>query len=50
MERRTWKEEIYDAFIALGGDAQYKDLYEYLEKMFLAIMKVRMLKRLLERR
>lgn len=22
MERRTWKEEIYDAFIALGGDAQ----------------------------
>ena len=32
MKRRTWREEIYDAFVALGGDAQYKDLYEYLER------------------
>lgn len=30
MMVKSWLEEIKDAFIALGGDAKYSDLYEYI--------------------
>lgn len=29
---KTWIEDIVDAFIALGGDAQYSDLYDYIKE------------------
>lgn len=30
--RKTWVEDIIEAFVALGGDAQYSDLYQYIER------------------
>lgn len=30
MSQKSWLEEIKDAFIGLGGDAKYSDLYEYI--------------------